>query len=172
MNVGPSFLRTREGAEAISTAAPTIDLREEREMALQTEAKKLAEEALASSWTPGVFPVDPIAIAADLGVNVYSAFIGEDVSGMLRQEPGGVPEIFLDAYEPPVRRRFSCAHELGHFIRHASGDQAIAFVDYRGPKAKNGTDPEEVFANAFAANLLMPPKVRGRPLGLEARERL
>ena len=125
------------------------------QMTIQNDAKKLAEDTLSSSWNQNVFPVDPVAIATSLGVNVFSTFIGADVSGMIRKLPGGVPEIFLDASEPPVRRRFSCAHELGHFVKHSGLDE-LAFIDYRDARSSNGTSTEEVFANAFAANLLMP----------------
>lgn len=125
-------------------------------MNIQAEAKKLANDTLSSSWTIGEFPVDPIAIAYDLGVRVFSANIGSDVSGMLRKEPYQAPEIYLDVNDPPVRRRFSCAHELGHYVRHADEGDELAFVDYRDARSRNGVDLEERFANAFAANLLMP----------------
>ncbi|WP_217274399.1 ImmA/IrrE family metallo-endopeptidase [Rathayibacter sp. VKM Ac-2835] len=124
-------------------------------MTVKQEAKRLAEETLDANWS-GDLPVDPFGIADDLGISVFSASIGSDVSGMLRKLPGRGPEIILDVSEALVRRRFSCAHEIGHFVRHAGSDEELAFVDYRGPAARNGTDLEEVFANNFAANLLMP----------------
>ncbi|WP_219827755.1 ImmA/IrrE family metallo-endopeptidase [Rathayibacter sp. AY1C5] len=124
-------------------------------MNVKQEAKRLAEETLEANWSAD-FPVDPFAVAESLGIYVYSANIGSDVSGMLRKLPGQGPEIILDVSESLVRRRFSCAHEIGHFVRHAGSDDEIAFVDYRGASARAGVDQEEIFANNFAANLLMP----------------
>ena len=58
------------------------------------------------------------------------------------------------------RKRFSCAHELGHYIsRIESNDiepQQYDYIDLRNDLSANGTDPKEIFANHFAANLLMP----------------
>jgi Zn-dependent peptidase ImmA (M78 family) len=122
----------------------------------RAEAKRDAELVLKSSGYEDRFPVDPVDIAYQLGIKVFSANIGSDVSGMLRQDEGLPPEIYLDIADPPVRRRFSCAHELGHYMRHVDKEDEIAFVDYRDGRARRGDDPEEVYANNFAANLLMP----------------
>ncbi len=66
--------------------------------------------------------------------------------------------IALHSEDHPNRKRFSCAHEIGHFVARAESGNAeeYEFIDYRGSLAAQGTDPEEVFANQFAANLLMP----------------
>jgi Zn-dependent peptidase ImmA (M78 family) len=129
---------------------------------IKSEAKDAADLVLRSTGYDDVLPVDPVHIAQILGLNVFAANIGSDVSGMLRQEKGDeAPEIFLDVNDPPVRRRFSCAHELGHYMRHVGDESEIAFVDYRDSRSRRGDDPEEIFANNFAANLLMPEdKVR------------
>lgn len=120
---------------------------------------KEADKVRAAYWGEDVFPVDPVAIAGELGVFVFNANIPGDVSGLLRKHPGQAAEIYLDTDDPLVRRRFTCAHELGHYVSHADEDQSeLSFVDYRGPLAAEGTDQEEIFANAFAANLLMPKK--------------
>lgn len=126
-------------------------------MNIKAEAKHAAELVLASSGYSDLLPVDPVHIAEILGLNVFAASIGSDVSGMLRQEAGNeAPEIYLDINDPPVRRRFSCAHELGHYMRHVGNAGEIAFVDYRDGRSRRGDDAEEIFANNFAANLLMP----------------
>ncbi|HTL42226.1 MAG TPA: ImmA/IrrE family metallo-endopeptidase [Pseudolysinimonas sp.] len=126
-------------------------------MSIRTEARAKARETLDAVWKDEGFPVDPIAVARRLGVQVYTANLPDDVSGMLRKLPLEAAEIYVDTDDPSVRQRFTCAHEVGHYVRHSAADDGqIAFVDYRGPRAARGDDPEEVFANEFAAALLMP----------------
>jgi Zn-dependent peptidase ImmA (M78 family) len=130
-----------------------------------------ADQIRRAYWNDEGFPVDPVAIAKELGVLVFNADIPGDVSGLLRKHPGQAAEIYLDTDDPLVRRRFTCAHELGHYVSHVGDDSdSMSFVDYRGPLAAKGSDPDEVFANRFAANLLMPrQKVRElRGLGVSA----
>jgi len=130
-----------------------------------------ADQVRRAYWHDEGFPVDPVAIAKELGVLVFNADIPGDVSGLLRKHPGQAAEIYLDIDDPLVRRRFTCAHELGHYVSHAGDDDdSLSFVDYRGPLATHGSNQDEIFANRFAANLLMPrQKVRElRSIGLSA----
>ncbi len=58
-----------------------------------------------------------------------------------------------------VRQRFTIAHELGHFFLHRAS--STVFVDaapifFRDESSSNGSQREEIEANAFAAELLMP----------------
>ena len=65
--------------------------------------------------------------------------------------------IFLNRDDPFARRRFSLAHEIGHFMLHGGG--ALARATARpGPVLLDDEpeDPREVEAHAFAAELLMP----------------
>jgi Zn-dependent peptidase ImmA (M78 family) len=62
----------------------------------------------------------------------------------------------------PNRQRFTIAHELGHFILHR--DDSSIFVDktltfYRDGQSSQGVYIQEIEANAFAAELLMPEAV-------------
>lgn len=67
----------------------------------------------------------------------------------------------LNAREPEVRRRFTLAHEIGHWVlRHPS---------VGGPRVREAMSyfrSEEVFCDRFAGALLMPAEVV-RPLGAE-----
>ena|SRR5215210_5587410 len=82
---------------------------------------------------------------------------GQSLSGLLLPARG---EIWVNADEArqwPPRRRFTIGHELGHWIMHRTGQQALfcrrTSVDERtAPPAR---DIEEE-ASAFAAALLMP----------------
>ena len=105
----------------------------------------------------GTLPVDPVRIAKDLGVEVLDVFLKKDVSGALVKKEGRDPSILLNADDSKTRRRFTCAHELGHYIRR-SGEPTprYEYVDYRDKRSSTGTDEEERYANSFAASLLMP----------------
>lgn len=75
---------------------------------------------------------------------------------MLIGSPSGV-DMYLDREQPRSRLRFSCAHELGHFVeRGESLEHDRAFVDKRSDDDRGSAD--EVYANEFAASLLMPER--------------
>jgi Zn-dependent peptidase ImmA (M78 family) len=122
-----------------------------------------AKEVLTAVWSPTwedmPYPIDPARVAERLGVKVYKAALNQTVSGMLVKQPARDPEIFLNGSDSANRQRFSCAHELGHYVKRTSGpgsDDAMEYVDFRDPLSAHGLDPEEVWANQFAAALLMP----------------
>lgn len=123
-------------------------------------AKREADAVLESIWqaiyTTSYFPVDPVRLAKELGIDIFAGQLERVVSGALIKEPGRDPVIILNKEDSPVRQRFTAAHELGHYIRRAGDDADYTYVDLRDDIAKQGTEPEEVFANAFAACLLMP----------------
>lgn len=122
-----------------------------------------AEELLRTYWAKEdgkmPVPIDPIAIAGKAGIKVFTAPLEPDVSGKLFMKPGGDPEIYVNQSDSYNRQRFTVAHELGHWAKRvAKGEESGEIVDYRGPLAATGTDPQEIYANQFAAALLMPAK--------------
>jgi hypothetical protein len=100
--------------------------------------------------------------------------IAEDLLGLSIREEHGLPvsgmlvpaerEIVLSTRERefPGRRRFTVAHELGHWICHVAGARDAAPVYCRAHDVEPGADRTlEREANIFAAELLMPaPAVR------------
>lgn len=104
--------------------------------------------------------VNPISIARSFGIEVYDADLPQGVSGILRKLPQGVPEIYVQRTDATSRKRFTVAHELGHMVlRQKSGDYEadnITRVDKRDDLASRGTNSDEMYANAFAAAILMP----------------
>lgn len=119
------------------------------------DASVAARELLEECWD-GTLPVDPVHVARTMGVKVLDASLDDDVSGALVKEEGADPSILLNASDSRNRKRFTCAHELGHFIRRTDEPHKYEYVDYRDQRSSTGTDEEEMFANRFAANLLMP----------------
>lgn len=117
-----------------------------------------AEEVLDRYWADSGgdlrFPIDPVRIARLLGAEVYVDNLAPGVSGQI--EAGDEPTIFLSIDNGPNRQRFTCAHEIGHLVSRKKYGGTGNFVDYRDGRAGAGTDPEEIYANQFAAELLMP----------------
>jgi Zn-dependent peptidase ImmA (M78 family) len=129
------------------------------------EAERDAQDLLAKAWReegPSGFylPVDPFEIAMDLGIQVFTGRgLSLEISGMLKKEAGYAdPEILLNAADSRNRQRFICAHELGHYTRQVRrGEEGVwDFVDGRDLLSPEELDSEEVYANHFAAELLMP----------------
>lgn len=132
-----------------------------RTMDLRAGAEHDAAKLLANYWNEDLYPVNPFQLALDLGINVYRGDLPDDLSGMLRVVDGEV-ELYVDTDDAPRRQRFTAAHELGHFWQRQSRGELVdgaAFVDRRGWKSALGEDPDEIYANAFAAALLMPRAV-------------
>lgn len=117
--------------------------------------KDAAENMLAEVWGQRGFPVDPIWIARQFGVSVVTAALPDEVSGALIKDQGKDPVIVLSEKDSKNRMRFTTAHELGHYIQRQNQDY-YEYIDLRSPVSSAGNDPDEVFANQFAANLLMP----------------
>lgn len=71
-------------------------------------------------------------------------------------------EIRVNKYEPLVRQRFTIAHEIGHILLGHDG------ISYRDPNYQKYNDfikrMNEVNANSFAAELLMPEKLLRKAL--------
>ena len=121
-------------------------------MNVRAEANEAALRLLHDHWA-GNIPVEPKWIARSLGIEVAGADLDSRISGLIEYREGRA-RIHLNRGDHEVRQRFTLAHEIGHFVRNGESD--FEYVDYRAGMASKGTDPDEVFANAFAAALLMP----------------
>jgi Zn-dependent peptidase ImmA (M78 family) len=128
------------------------------------DAEQDAKQVLERHWNLGAttpVPVDPIFIARQLGLEILETGLERGVSGMLIKQPGAKATIYLSRDDSRVRQRFTCAHEIGHWMKRSVLRESWAFVDRRDQLSGRGTDPSETYSNAFAAALLMPAsKVR------------
>ena len=120
------------------------------------DAEKDAQRLLDIAWPSGKLPVDPVRIAKRSGLSVVEASLDPDMSGALIKALGRDPVIMLNGSDSSNRKRFSCAHELGHYVRRSRDIDSYEYRDHRASLASQGTDPEEIYANRFAAALLMP----------------
>jgi len=104
-------------------------------------------------------PVDVVVLAQALGLNVFADTLPTGVSGQIVRRPdyGSVTgySIIVNAVEARVRQRFTVAHEIAHFILHRDqiGDGIQESTLYR---AVGFSSKQEVEANKFAADILMP----------------
>lgn len=121
------------------------------------DAQTAAESLLKSVWGQREFPVDPVWLANQLGIDVIETDLPDNVSGALIKDQDKDPVIVLCKSDSKNRKRFTCAHEIGHYAyRLTKNGDHYEYVDMRGNSASAGTDPEEIYANQFAAELLMP----------------
>lgn len=91
-------------------------------------------------------PVNVAAIANQFGLRVYLADLEKGVSGALDLTEN---RIYIERSDSVNRKRFTCAHEVGHFLLHANLQKVFLF---RG-SCVNGIEKE---ATDMAAEILMP----------------
>jgi len=121
----------------------------------------------------GQLPVPIVNIANDLQIEIYETNdLAPGESGIIRKEDSKY-YIYVKAGDLYTRKRFTIAHEIGHFIKHkAKLDSSKEFIDSSVQPTPNGngttlhraitqelSDEErrlEVEANEIAADLLMP----------------
>lgn len=104
--------------------------------------------------------VDVDIVIRSFGIRLTKSNFGDDVSGILINKANDVV-IGYNEHHSTSRKRFTKAHELGHFVlKHGRDglfvDQKKHFVIYRNDQSSTGEKGQEIEANAFAAALLMP----------------
>lgn len=128
----------------------------------QNVTRSFVNEILAKK-NLAALPIDIEQISRSIGLNVVEYPFQEDISGVLVINEKGAT-IGYNANESSVRRRFSIAHELGHFILHSEKNATGMFMDrllFRKNITTYSTKEESIEreANFFAANLLMPEEL-------------
>lgn len=126
---------------------------------IRRQAEELVEAAAIKK-----LPVDVERVAKHLGLNVVHAELGKDTSGLLVVQGPEDVRICINKEDPPTRRRFSTAHEIGHWVLkhhtkpgvHVDRGHVVLARDHR---SSQGVDKTEVEANQFASALLMPERM-------------
>jgi hypothetical protein len=121
-----------------------------------------------SQITPFLTGTPPVALAElsrHLGLNVLESDLGPNISGMLIRNDsfeGITPSasgwsVVVNAKEGERRKRFTVAHEIGHFMLHRNlrelQDGILEDDTFYRSELGNVRETE---ANRFAADLLMP----------------
>jgi Zn-dependent peptidase ImmA (M78 family) len=103
-------------------------------------------------------PVPVEKIARALGLEISFAPLNADLSGAILRSRDGVV-IGVNSSHHPNRQRFTIAHEIGHFLLHKGMNvhwDTDFRVNWRDGESSEGVNREEMQANRFAAELLMP----------------
>jgi Zn-dependent peptidase ImmA (M78 family) len=122
-----------------------------------------AAEELLQKFGDISLPIKVEDIARFLGIRVVPYPLENDLSGLLVIEENGAV-IGYNQNESRARRRFTVAHELGHYILHKEGKTHTVFADNsfkvlfrsQAEHEDSAIARMEFEANTFAAALLMP----------------
>lgn len=105
-------------------------------------------------------PIDVEKIASKLGITIENdpSLNNDDIIGEIRfvnEKPVIRINPIQNTYS--ARRRFTIAHEIGHYCLHSANTKQ-GFIDSRKTMSRTDSywDSYESEANDFAANLLMP----------------
>jgi Zn-dependent peptidase ImmA (M78 family) len=106
-----------------------------------------------------VLPFDVVGFGKALGIDMKeSKDLPAKVSGFIKQIENQV-SICVNKFDSLNRKRFTIAHELGHYFLHKD-KLTDGIIDGVNTLNRDGTvDKIENEANDFAANLLMPEQV-------------
>jgi predicted transcriptional regulator len=132
---------------------------------MRVQTARNAAERLVEKMGIAEPPVDPMEIARRLGLHVGEKDLGQGISGVLINNGPSEVYIVVSAGDRHVRKRFTVAHEIGHQqLGHLVGGEHVHVdktrqVLFRGPRAAEGVDIQEIEANTYAASLLMPTKL-------------
>lgn len=120
----------------------------------EASALKVLDENFITSWP---IPVEELIEFHGLGL-ILSDFADGEISGVIDLNK---KYLYINSADSPQRRRFTIAHELGHWVLHQqelAANQEIAVL-YRRPLGTEENDRLEQEANCFAANLLVPEEM-------------
>jgi Zn-dependent peptidase ImmA (M78 family) len=104
-------------------------------------------------------PVNVEHLARLAGAEIeYEPFEGQ-ISGLVHRHPSGSVTIGVNSAHPVTRQRFTVAHEIGHLLLHKDEELHVderAPVRFRDEESSLATNSDEIEANQFASELLMP----------------
>jgi len=125
--------------------------------AIEARSKKLLEDLRITKP-----PINLDAIADYLDVPIIREALASDISGFLYTEANR-SAIIVNKTQRHHRQRFTIAHELGHLLLSHKRDQIHVdkgyVLNFRSDSVGEGSQSDEVQANAFAAMLLMPTEM-------------
>lgn len=119
-----------------------------------SRAEQAALDLLSETWD-GELPVPVAEIARERGVDLRFEALEGDLSGALYRGEDGRTVLGVNNWHVDVRQRFTIAHELGHLEMHSATFYVDGFLA-RDSQSSLAIKAEEIEANAFAAELLMP----------------
>lgn len=121
-------------------------------------SKELLEKTLIDNGKLTI-PVDVVKIAEMIGIKVMILPLEKGTDGLLVKKENEPFVAVVDSASNPHRARFTLAHEIGHYIKDYQDfpiDESAGLVEKRDELSSAGVDSKEIWANQFAASLLMP----------------
>lgn len=102
-------------------------------------------------------PVEIEPLFKHFGLQLVKKDLDDKISGMLVLN-ADQKIVIINQNQSTQRQRFTAMHELGHFILHQGASEYFIdmTVEWRRESAEGLNQAQEVEANSFAANLLMP----------------
>lgn len=124
----------------------------------------IAEGYLLENSQFKTLPIEISRILENFGIPYEETDLPEDVSGVLNISDGKY-SILVNKDHHENRKRFTLAHELGHYVLHKPTSIHVDKMSfYRSPLSSTALDRQEVEANRFAAAILMPKDLVERKL--------
>jgi Zn-dependent peptidase ImmA (M78 family) len=132
------------------------------------EIEDKASQLLKKNGVAPTPPIDPVALAVSENIRVKLAtFRDESVVGMISRQ-GGTFVIYVNDNDHITRKRFTIAHELGHYClghldnreNYVDKDSYLFRQGFLSEERRGSKDHwPEIQANIFAAALLMPQEL-------------
>ena len=121
--------------------------------------KKRKVKDLIEEYRTAEPPIDIEGLIAEFGIELDKyAKLPNDISGQIELIEPNKYKISVNRSHPETRKRFTMAHELGHYLLHKPllGEGVTDNKLYRSENNKNIKRTHETEANKFAAYMLMP----------------
>lgn len=122
---------------------------------VKKEAEKDAARLVKATFKQG-FPVELFGMAERLGIQVRETELNQPALAALFLKPGADPRIVLNRRHSYLRRRMSCALEMGHWVRMSAKTNEYKRIDLRDGFEERGGESSDEYATEFAGSLLMP----------------
>lgn len=121
---------------------------------LENYTEKIIKEELGKI----TLPIDIEKIIQNYGIDLYKMNMSDNESGAItiKKDKCGIA---INEKNSEIRQRFTMAHEFGHFISYRYQRKTGEIVEFRDGTSSLGINIEEIFANKFAALILMPKSV-------------
>lgn len=107
-------------------------------------------------------PVDVVEIAHQLEIEIYETKLKNEISGAIRYEKESKKfEILVNESNSTQRKRFTIAHELGHYFLHKEyleSENVHIDILYRDSKNKFDEKKVDYFAGALLMNKILLEK--------------
>ncbi len=102
-------------------------------------------------------PINIEKIIENYGITLKKECIdNEEIAGAIKITDDSAIIVINTYNNAEVRQTFTMAHEFGHFISYKVQGMIGEIIEFRDGTSSIGESSEEIFANRFAASILIP----------------